>query len=87
MLQVTRYGAEPSVGWRGRFGFFGALEGDVQFNTTDEAHPRAGAWLVAQVGLVLAAILLCTLTVAALEMQLGITPLDDSAAWWTLSGE
>jgi hypothetical protein len=63
------------------------LEGDVQFNTTDEAHPHAGAWLVAQVGLVLAAILLCTLTVAALEMQLGIAPLDDSAAWWTLSGE
>jgi hypothetical protein len=33
------------------------------------------------------AIVLLTLTVAALEVQLGITPSDDSATAWVLSGE
>jgi hypothetical protein len=64
------------------------LEEDLHFQTTDEAHPRnAGAWRVAQIGLVLVAIVLTSLTVAALEMRSGIMPVDDSAAWWALSGE
>jgi len=37
--------------------------------------------------LVLVAILLFTLTVAAIEFRMGITPTDDSATDWTLSGE
>ena len=42
---------------------------------------------MAQIGLVLVAIVLTSLTVAALEMRSGIMPVDDSAAWWALSGE
>jgi hypothetical protein len=86
VLQVTRYGAEPGVGWRGRLASLG-LGGGRAIQHHGRSASASGAWLVAQKGLVLATILLCTLIVAALEMQLGITPLDESAAWWTLSGE
>jgi hypothetical protein len=61
----------------------------MQIGTTLESRPHRypGAWLVAKASLVLAAILLMTLTVAAFEMRWGITPSDDNAAAWTLSGE
>jgi hypothetical protein len=58
----------------------------MQISTTLESRPH-GAWPVIKVGLVLVAILLVTLTVAALELRMGITPTDDSATDWTLSGE
>jgi hypothetical protein len=58
----------------------------VEISTTLESRPQ-GAWLVAKAGLVLVAILLFTLTVAAVELRMGITPTDDSATDWTLSGE
>jgi hypothetical protein len=58
----------------------------MQINTTLESRPQ-GAWPVIKVGLVLVAIVLLTLTVAALEVRLGITPSDDSATAWVLSGE
>jgi hypothetical protein len=61
----------------------------VQISTTlgsrSDRHPAA--WLIAKVGLALVAILLLTLTVAALEVRLGTTPSDDSATAWMLSGE
>ena len=64
------------------------LEGDLHSKSTHEAHPcNAGAWLVAKIGLVLAAIVLTSLNVTALEIWSGIMPLDDSAAWWALSDE
>jgi hypothetical protein len=65
------------------------LGGDMQISRTLEARPHRypGLWFIAKAGLVLAAILLLTLTVAALEMQWGITPSDDDATAWTLSGE
>jgi hypothetical protein len=44
-------------------------------------------WLIPKAALALVAILLITLTVAALEMRLGIAPTDYDAAAWTLSGE
>ena len=61
----------------------------MQSSTTVGSRPDRypGARLTAQAGLALVAILLMTLTVAALEMRLGITPSDDNAAAWTLSGE
>jgi hypothetical protein len=61
----------------------------MQISTTLESRPHRnpGVWLITNACLVLAAVLLLTLTVAALEMRLGITPTDDSAAAWTLSGE
>ena len=58
----------------------------MQISRTLESRPH-GAWPVIKVGLVLVAILLVTLTVAALELRMGITPTDDSATDWTLSGE
>ena len=61
----------------------------MQISTTLESHPHRypGAWLIAKAGLALVAILLITLTVAALELRMGITPTDDSATDWVLSGE
>jgi hypothetical protein len=61
----------------------------MQISTTLESHPHRypGAWLITKPGLALVAVLLLTLTVAALEVELGTTPSDDSAAAWTLSGE
>jgi hypothetical protein len=58
----------------------------MEISATLASRPQ-GAWLVAKAGLVLVAILLMTLTVAALEVELGTTPSDDSATAWTLSGE
>jgi len=65
------------------------LEKDVQIGTTvgSRLDRYPGAWLVGKAGLALVAILLMTLTVAALEMRLGIAPTDNDAAAWTLSGE
>jgi hypothetical protein len=73
--------------------YFG-LEGNVEISTSTstststklEAHPR-GTWWVAKTGLILVAIFLFTLTVAALEWRMGITPSDDSATAWVLGGE
>ena len=48
---------------------------------------HGGAWLVAKASLVLTALLLLTLSVAAVEARLGIAPLDDNATAWVLSGE
>ena len=63
----------------------------MQINSTIGSRPyghgHPGAWLVAKAGLILAAILLLTLIVAALEVRLGVTPSDDSATFWMLSGE
>jgi len=61
----------------------------MQISTTLESHPHRypGTWLIAKSGLALVAVLLLTLTVAALEVELGTTPSDDSATAWTLSGE
>jgi len=61
----------------------------MQISTTLESHPHQypGAWLIAKAGLALVAVLLLTLMVAALEVELGTTPSDDSATAWTLSGE
>jgi ABC-type transporter Mla subunit MlaD len=58
----------------------------VEISTTLESRPQ-GAWLAIKAGLVLVAILLFTLTVAGIEFRMGITPTDDSATDWTLSGE
>ena len=58
----------------------------MEISTTLESRPQ-GAWLVIKAGLVLVAILLFTLTVAAIEFRMGITPSDDSATAWTLIGE
>ena len=66
--------------------FISGLERDMQISTTIESRPQ-GAWRVAKAGLVLVAVALLTLTVAALEVRLGITPSDDSATAWVLSGE
>jgi hypothetical protein len=65
------------------------LEGDVQFSTILGSRPDLypGAWLIAKAAFALVAISLMTLTVAALEMRLGIAPTDDDAAAWTLSDE
>ena len=67
--------------------YFG-LDGNVEISTSTklESHPR-GAWWVAKTALILVAIFLFTLTVAAVEVRLGITPSDDSATAWVLSGE
>jgi hypothetical protein len=61
----------------------------MQFDTTVGSRPDRypGACLIGKAGLALVAILLMTLTVAALEMRLGIAPTDSDAAAWTLSGE
>jgi hypothetical protein len=61
----------------------------MQISTTLEPrrHRHPGAWFVAKAGLVLVAILLLSLTVATLEMRLGIMPTDDSATAWMLSSE
>jgi hypothetical protein len=61
----------------------------MQISTTRERrrHWRPGAGFVARAGLVLVAIVLLSLTVAALEMRLGIMPTDDSATAWMLSSE
>jgi hypothetical protein len=69
---------------------FRALEGKVETSTTTVgSRPDwyLGAWLIGKAGLALIAILLFTLTVAAIEFRMGITPTDDSATDWTLSGE
>ena len=58
----------------------------MEISATLKSRPY-GAWPVIKAGLVLVAILLFTLTVAALELRMGITPTDDSATDWTLSGE
>jgi hypothetical protein len=58
----------------------------MQITATLESRPH-GAWPVIKAGLVLVAMLLVTLTVAALELRMGITPTGDSATDWTLSGE
>jgi hypothetical protein len=61
----------------------------VQIGTTVGSRPDRypSAWLIGKAGLALVAILLMTLTVAALEMRLGIAPTDNDAAAWTLGGE
>jgi hypothetical protein len=61
----------------------------VQIDTTvgSRSDRYPGAWLIGKAGLALVAILLMTLTVAALETRLGIAPTDNAAAAWTLSGE
>jgi hypothetical protein len=61
----------------------------VQIDTTVGSRPDRypGAWLIGKAGLALVAILLMTLTVAALEARSGIMPSDDSATAWMLSGE
>jgi hypothetical protein len=58
----------------------------MQISTTIESRPQ-GTWLVVKAGLVLVAIVLLALTVAALEVRLGITPSDDTATAWVLGGE
>ena len=58
----------------------------MEISTTLKSRPYS-AWPVIKAGLVLVAILLFTLTVAAIEFRMGITPTDDSATDWTLSGE
>jgi hypothetical protein len=58
----------------------------MQISTTVESRSQGG-WQVAKAGLVLLAIVLLALTVAALEVRLGITPSDDSTTAWVLSGE
>jgi len=58
----------------------------MQISRTIESRPQ-GTWPVVKAGLVLVAIVLLALTVAALEVRLGITPSDDSATAWVLSGE
>jgi len=66
--------------------YFG-LEGNVEISTSTklESHPQGG-WWVAKAGLDLVAIFLFTLTVAAVERRMGITPSDDRCyslgAWW-----
>ena len=66
--------------------FISGLEWDMQISTVLESRPQ-GAWRVAKAGLVLVAIVLLALTVAALQVRLGITPSDDSATAWVLGGE
>ena len=66
--------------------FISSLERDMQISRTIESRPQ-GTWPVVKAGLVLVAIVLLALTVAAIEVRLGITPPDDSATAWVLSGE
>jgi len=84
--QITPYALTQGVGLHRNFCFIPGLEGNVEISTTLKSRPYS-AWPVIKAGLVLVAILLFTLTVAALELRMGITPTDDSATDWTLSGE
>jgi hypothetical protein len=61
----------------------------MSISITAQSHPHRlpGVWLGAKVALALAVILLVSLTAAGLETRYGVSPSDDSATAWVLSGE
>jgi hypothetical protein len=61
----------------------------MSISITAQSHPyrHPGVWLGAKIALALVATLLVSLTAAGLETRYGVTPSDDIAMSWVLSGE